>query len=161
MVTPATSWSCPACRFALKRAELQYDVRFCHGCGGVWTDIAASTALRDFGEAAIAQLSREVAFEASNLASPDGTRERVCPQCQQALAQRNIGGKVLIDVCPAHGTWFDRDEIVQVIEAMRKPVPGGSGAGSYGYGTTNEALGQGAVALVQLLFSLFAGLKSE
>lgn len=79
----------------------------------------------------------------------------------QALAQRTIGGKVLIDVCPAHGTWFDRDEVVQVIEAMRKRVPGGSGGGSYGYGTTNEAVGQSAVALVQLLFTLFAALKSE
>jgi Zn-finger nucleic acid-binding protein len=51
---------------------------------------------------------------------PD-VRKFKCPLCQ-AVMQRSAFGKtsgILVDVCAAHGTWFDRGELEQVIDFVR------------------------------------------
>lgn len=40
-----------------------------------------------------------------------------CPMCQEWMARRNFGGTsgVVVDVCAAHGVWFDAWELQQVL----------------------------------------------
>ena len=33
-------------------------------------------------------------------------------------------GDVVLDTCPAHGTWFDHDEIERVVKIARRPREG-------------------------------------
>jgi Zn-finger nucleic acid-binding protein len=41
-----------------------------------------------------------------------------CPVCQSLMNRRSFapGAKVIVDVCRAHGTWFDPNELPQIIE---------------------------------------------
>ena len=52
-----------------------------------------------------------------------------CPTCG-AVAQRSLAGqaRVEIDVCPAHGTWFDRNELERVAQAHAAARAYGSAA---------------------------------
>jgi len=58
--------------------------------------------------------------------SPDACsrHERACPVCAMTLTQTSMAG-VTVDVCFAHGTWFDRDEVTRIAEACaaRREAP--------------------------------------
>jgi Zn-finger nucleic acid-binding protein len=45
-----------------------------------------------------------------------------CPVCQNLMNHRSLapGAKVIVDVCRAHGTWFDPNELPQIIEFATK-----------------------------------------
>lgn len=45
-----------------------------------------------------------------------------CPVCQNVMNRRSFasGSKVIVDVCRAHGTWFDANELPQIIEFTMK-----------------------------------------
>jgi Zn-finger nucleic acid-binding protein len=40
-----------------------------------------------------------------------------CPSCGQLMNRKNFGGEsgVVVDVCSAHGTWFDEGELPRVL----------------------------------------------
>jgi len=44
-----------------------------------------------------------------------------CPQCGQLMNRLNFArcSGVIVDVCKGHGTWFDRDELRQIVEFIR------------------------------------------
>jgi Zn-finger nucleic acid-binding protein len=44
-----------------------------------------------------------------------------CPVCKQMMNRVNFAhcSNVIVDVCRAHGTWFDRDELRRVVEFIR------------------------------------------
>jgi Zn-finger nucleic acid-binding protein len=44
-----------------------------------------------------------------------------CPVCSDALAQELIHG-VTVDVCPTHGLWLDRGELMLITEGERHDV---------------------------------------
>ena len=41
-----------------------------------------------------------------------------CPTCGQLMNRMNFArhSGVIVDVCKSHGTWFDRDELRQIVE---------------------------------------------
>jgi Zn-finger nucleic acid-binding protein len=113
----AIQWPCPACRTALVRAHPSHGVFVCQTCGGVFADLSASNALRNAAEPAIVAVAHTAAQQA-RFAVPADVRGRACPACQAMLAQTTFAG-VSIDYCAAHGTWFDRGEIVRIVSAAR------------------------------------------
>ena len=44
-----------------------------------------------------------------------------CPHCQQLMNRINFAkcSDVIVDVCKGHGTWFDKDELRQIVEFIR------------------------------------------
>ena len=65
------------------------------------------------GAAAPAKLPRQSARETS-------VRYIKCPHCQQVMNRMNFGktSGIMLDACKAHGTWFDRAELGDVLAAV-------------------------------------------
>jgi Zn-finger nucleic acid-binding protein len=118
---------CPACSAPLAQADVPDAMMFlCARCGGAWLDNAASA------QVAAGALSRGAlgdAYEIGQRAgdpqgggyrSPDrGTSERRCPVCRQPLESAYVGHATThLDICRAHGTFFDRHELVAVNTAF-------------------------------------------
>src|SRR2546425_7345986 len=54
-------------------------------------------------------------------ASPDKIRYVPCPQCHNLMNRINFAhcSGVIVDICKGHGTWFDCDELRQIVEFVR------------------------------------------
>ena len=88
---------CPAC------ADVVLDkAGNCRTCGGVWLD-----------EALVEQRA------ARSLEYTGGAySERHCPACDEKMDEPLIYD-VPIDRCPAHGMWFDKEELEEVLKRSR------------------------------------------
>jgi Zn-finger nucleic acid-binding protein len=97
-------------------------VRECSRCEGLWLDttvfqlICADREHQSMvlGDALSTGHSAPIAHEAQ-------VRYIPCPHCQQLMNRINFANcsRVVVDVCKAHGTWFDRDELRQIVEFIR------------------------------------------
>ena len=95
----------------------------CPGCSGQWLDTAAVEALRR-GELkpADCRLGRIAV-----IVGPVPNRHSVisCPVCAGPLRRVDVTGSIhSVDVCDAHGTWFDARELEIVAEALREARAG-------------------------------------
>jgi Zn-finger nucleic acid-binding protein len=117
---------CPCCAVDLRPGDVpDVAIHGCARCGGHWLDNRACQLV----------ISGELGDEATQLlrsgqasAAPGGYREpaapteRACPVCEAALdnyqtSQEQHGVRVVLDVCGAHGTWFDRGEAWTLLQA--------------------------------------------
>jgi Zn-finger nucleic acid-binding protein len=112
---------CPRCADARLRGlalpggdERGDDVGECIGCGGLFVAHAVlDRATRE------ADARRGVSLQSA--VAPAGEAERSayvrCPQCQHWMHRTNFArvSGVVIDVCHAHGVWFDHDELPRVL----------------------------------------------
>ena len=97
-------------------------VRECDRCEGLWLDapvfqsICADSEQQSviLGDAFTSEHKAAVAHE-------EQVRYVPCPHCQQLMNRINFAkcSDVIVDVCKQHGTWFDRDELRQIIEFIR------------------------------------------
>ncbi len=118
---------CPACgepRRLTSRHVGQVAVMECPTCAGFW-----------LGNEAFEQLIRRASLEASGLDTyftsmcdrppstewPESWRYRRCVDCDQWMHRRHYGvhSGVIIDVCMAHGIWFDVDELPRILSYVR------------------------------------------
>lgn len=106
---------CPDCRLPFRAFEgAQGRLRDCERCGGQFVEHALLAALLD---------GRELYGAAAPRTPPrfnpldDPVRYLRCPACDTPMARKNFGrtSGVIIDVCNAHGTWFDRGELPRVL----------------------------------------------
>ena len=81
-------------------------------CGGVWTDRSASRRITETVHRELVGIATQTAKRAvDGEHRPTGPGvARLCPACGSPLACVR-SGHVAVDVCAAHGTWFDRDEL--------------------------------------------------
>lgn len=108
--------TCPRCATALDRRGERLVCTACHGL--------------QLNEAEISQLVAEMLVETVSmfgwrdrvaepqpLALEDRAGERLtCPQCVAAMEPRRLYG-LDVDRCPAHGIWFDGEELEQALQA--------------------------------------------
>jgi len=88
---------CPAC------SDAQLDRHGnCHTCGGIWLP---SELVRE-------RLASSPAFTGG------GYSERHCPMCDETMDEPLVFD-IPIDRCAAHGMWFDKKELEQVIARSR------------------------------------------
>lgn len=101
-----------------------HGVYACGGCGGIWTDHAATKALQAASDATIVPISSEAAARAAFVAEADRPG-RTCPVCQAMLSQTTLAG-VNLDYCTTHGTWYDRGEMAAIcaLTMAGKQAPG-------------------------------------
>lgn len=86
----------------------------CASCGGQFLD---HVRLRDVLEQALAV--GEASPRPYSPANPamERVRYRRCPVCDQMMNRRNFGraSGIIVDICGAHGTWFDAGELSRVL----------------------------------------------
>jgi Zn-finger nucleic acid-binding protein len=115
---------CPRCpgRPALMGqlvAEVMLD--FCPECSGTFVDsVTLNRVVRDRDQ----QARIQTALVTSSASSAGGAQKVVylkCPQCAQLMQRKNYGKRsgVIVDLCGAHGVWFDADELRRVVEFVQ------------------------------------------
>lgn len=83
----------------------------CKGCGGVWLDSATIERLKSARDEELEAAARRTGVRLLTGAMPDQQMSIACPVCRKSLRRVAIGGTSRsVDVCDAHGTWFDRAE---------------------------------------------------
>jgi Zn-finger nucleic acid-binding protein len=92
----------------------------CPSCDGMWLDSAT-----------LQQICAEREQQAAVIGMPTSAPSPVhietnfryvpCPVCRQLMNRVNFArmSGVVVDVCKAHGTWFDRDELRRLVEFIR------------------------------------------
>jgi Zn-finger nucleic acid-binding protein len=116
----------------------------CRSCGGLWLDTATVDRLRNARDEALELAVRRIADPGLDAAGRDLRVAITCPICRTRLRRVPIPNSAHdVDVCDAHGTWFDRvqgDELqmfINAFEAARTPAsdddlrPAGLGDGFF------------------------------
>lgn len=118
---PAKAGDCPRCRIKLELLLVtEITLRECSRCGGMWTDTVTFENICRENEQQAAILN----FTARKLAAavPSAKISYVpCPACKQLMNRSNFARSsgVIIDLCKAHGVWFDAEELPKIIEFIK------------------------------------------
>lgn len=123
----ATPRMCPRCQTEQLQGRLveSYLLDECDRCHGVYVDAATLERLiadrRGPGTSAAAtgrRTTRQMAAAPAPTPPPGAPMYVKCPDCGQLMNRRNFGrcSGVIVDVCPAHGTWFDARELPMIVE---------------------------------------------
>jgi Zn-finger nucleic acid-binding protein len=146
-------YACPRCGQGVRGSRAgDASVDGCPACGGVWIDNATAQRLVQSGDVNVRFAAN--AFASMARAAPDPRPSVACPVCTQPLERVSVAaaGGVEIDVCRAHGTWFDRGELERVaaVVAPMPPVTPEDTAGTYARGVRNIATTAAAAVLSAL-----------
>jgi Zn-finger nucleic acid-binding protein len=88
----------------------------CERCGGVFLDPTAVTHAENVNDEDLVNTARRI-VGAVLRGRPDLSLQVSCPVCQQPMRRSPILGGSRVDVCDAHGTWFDRGELGELVQA--------------------------------------------
>src|ERR1051325_6660586 len=123
--TPApvtTPLLCPRCRIQMEAITVgPTDLRECPRCNGLWVDVASleQICLNRGRQTAVLGLVTELpAAEPGHI---ETVRYVPCPLCRNLMNRVQFAhcSHVIVDVCKAHGTWFDRDELRRIVDFIR------------------------------------------
>lgn len=98
-------------------------MRECEHCEGLWLETAIFESIcahRENQSAVLGAATLATEHQAKN-ANDEKVRYVPCPQCSQLMNRINFAkcSGVVVDVCKGHGTWFDCDELRQIVEFIR------------------------------------------
>ncbi|HKQ99518.1 MAG TPA: zf-TFIIB domain-containing protein [Pyrinomonadaceae bacterium] len=115
---------CPSCRIEMESVAVgSANLRECARCAGLWVDVESFERIINEREEQSATLGAASLLpkHAGGAAEPNKVRYVPCPVCQQLMNRVNFArcSGVVVDVCKGHGTWFDRDELQQIVEFVR------------------------------------------
>ena len=112
---------CPRCKVAMTTVAIGNTTLLeCRACEGIWVDVDS-----------LQQICAEREKQAAVLGRPTPPDETVrfeqqiqyvpCPFCHELMNRVNFAhcSHVIVDVCKAHGTWFDKDELRRAVEFIR------------------------------------------
>jgi Zn-finger nucleic acid-binding protein len=110
--------TCPRCEDAALAAQARGSARalVCHRCGGLFLDVEAAR------QVARKTVRPFVALADDAARSPPRPARRAlvlaCPVCGTAMERVHLpGAGCHVDVCAAHGVWFDRWELQSLARA--------------------------------------------
>ena len=96
-------------------------VRECERCLGLWVDVASFEKICSDREEQAAVLGTASPAPASVAREIGKVSYAPCPECKQLMNRVNFArcSGVIVDICKGHGTWFDREELSQIVEFIR------------------------------------------
>jgi Zn-finger nucleic acid-binding protein len=109
---------CPACAKPLAGARIgDLEAQTCQACGGLWLDRSVFEQLGASRERQGAILGALPAPTAPPMMALGQVQYRPCPTCRQRMNRVNYARQsgVVLDVCKAHGLWFDQDELRRLL----------------------------------------------
>jgi Zn-finger nucleic acid-binding protein len=118
MMYGLSNHACPRCREPLYIGHASgVTLHGCGRCGGVWLGSACARRIAEVlpGDAIelAGRVSRNAKGEITTLAPV------ACPICSAPMTRtRAAAAGVDLDVCGAHGTWYDRHELEQIAVAL-------------------------------------------
>ena len=114
---------CPRCAIDMKSVTIgQAPVRECDRCEGLWLDAKVFQLIcADREHQSVILGEAFVSDHKPSIPREQQIRYIPCPHCRQLMNRINFAkcSDVIVDVCKAHGTWFDRDELRQIVEFIR------------------------------------------
>jgi Zn-finger nucleic acid-binding protein len=122
---PLSVLKCPRCKTDMTSVTIGAEpMRECERCGGLWVEVAVFEKICAHKEEQSAVLGGASSAPQHHLTlnpGPDKIRYVPCPQCGQLMNRINFArcSNVIVDVCKGHGTWFDRDELREIVEFIR------------------------------------------
>lgn len=123
-VKPAveTARECPRCKLPLGAVTIgTASVLECGKCEGLWVDTATFEQIRDDREKQAAVLGMPGSQSAANAYRLEAVHYIPCPVCHTLMNRVNFAhcSHIIVNVCMQHGTWFDKDELRQIVEFIR------------------------------------------
>jgi len=118
----AGSLGCPRCRIALSGAIVgKVTLSECAKCEGLWTDAATLHQICTDQEKQAAILGAAALVPATQERPLEKVVYVPCPVCAKIMNRVNFAkcSGVIVDVCRAHGTWFDKEELRRLVEFIR------------------------------------------
>jgi Zn-finger nucleic acid-binding protein len=114
------SGACPRCTGRLSPVKIATkSIQECTSCGGLWVDSVTLQQICTEQEEQEAVLGFHPDAETPALDSSARPQRMYipCPECGKLMNRRQFSGGsgIIVDWCKAHGTWFDRDELKQVV----------------------------------------------
>ena len=119
------SMRCPRCRVEMPPVSVGATrMRECARCGGLWVDAQTFEQIcadREQQAAVLAGSASPAPLRASGKSEPGRVRYVPCPACGQLMNRVNFAhcSGVVVDSCKGHGTWFDRDELSEIVRFVR------------------------------------------
>lgn len=120
-VAPQTNELCPRCRIGMEAVVIgKQNLQECPRCEGIWVDTASLQQI-----CADREQQSAVLGAAAPLPENDNIETNIryipCPICNKLMNRVNFAhcSHVVVDVCRAHGTWFDKDELRRIVEFIR------------------------------------------
>jgi Zn-finger nucleic acid-binding protein len=116
---------CPQCKKDMAAVQLgSLTLSECVKCSGIWVGAEAFDKLSADKEAQAAVLTGAATAKGLTAGPPaqeTRIRYRPCPSCKKMMNRVNFahGSGVILDVCRAHGTFFDRDELHRVVTFIK------------------------------------------
>jgi Zn-finger nucleic acid-binding protein len=122
-VSGAGSELCPRCRVGLKPVLIgNTNLLECPRCEGIWADADSLQQICNDREKQAAVLGMATPLAGTGATElEEKIRYLPCPCCKKLMNRVNFAhcSHVIVDVCTAHGTWFDRDELRRIVEFIR------------------------------------------
>lgn len=109
---------CPRCASPLTTHSTTVALlQGCLACGGIFVDRESRIRMIQTVDAAVCAASDLAAAHARW--APDTAARISCPCCRGSMTVTRVAaGGVDIDVCDAHGAWFDRHELRKFLDAL-------------------------------------------
>jgi Zn-finger nucleic acid-binding protein len=113
---------CPRCRVNMESVVIgNTNLHECPTCEGIWADTDSLQRICADREqqAAVLGVARSLPTDIGN--KLENIRYIPCPVCNTLMNRVAFAhcSRVVVDVCKAHGTWFDRDELRRIVEFIR------------------------------------------
>ena len=120
-VDTTTKELCPRCRVDMQAVAIgTTNLRECPKCEGIWadTDSLQKICADREQQSAVLGIPRTLPVDTNTL---ENVRYVPCPVCNTIMNRVAFAhcSHVVVDVCKAHGTWFDKDELRRIVEFIR------------------------------------------
>jgi Zn-finger nucleic acid-binding protein len=118
----AVKEKCPVCRELLQERFIGgARLLECAQADGIWLDAITFQQICRDREKQAAVMGMSPSSTAPIDQDLDRIRYRPCPECGDLMNRSNFAGcsHIVLDVCSAHGTWFDKDELRRVVDFIR------------------------------------------